>query len=309
MTEPVRIAVVGLGKIARDQHLPAIRNSPDFILAATIDPAGSGVEAIPHFGDLGALLASDCQVDAVALCTPPVLRAQLAIRALSAGKHVLLEKPPATTVAEAEALADRARHAGRTIFTAWHSRYAGQVPAAQSWLEGKSIDSVSIEWKEDVRHWHPGQAWIFEEGGFGVFDPAINALSIVTSILPGKLALRSSVLEVPENCAAPIAGSLEMETESGVPVGLEMDFLQTGQQTWDIRIDTDAGRMTLKNGGSELHLPGEISRGEDREYPLLYAHFADLIARRESAIDLAPLRLVEAALASGEKRSAPPFHE
>ena len=43
-----------------------------------------------------------------------------------------------------------------------------------------------VTWKEDVRHWHPGQQWIWEAGGFGVFDPGINALSIVTKIMPDR---------------------------------------------------------------------------------------------------------------------------
>jgi hypothetical protein len=45
---------------------------------------------------------------------------------------------------------------------------------------------VEIVWHEDVRKWHPGQQWIWEPGGFGVFDPGINALSIATRIFPAS---------------------------------------------------------------------------------------------------------------------------
>ena len=59
----------------------------------------------------------------------------------------------------------------------------------------------------------------------------------------------------------------------------ELDFLQTGPQSWDIEVDTDAGTLKLHEGGSRLQLPGEEALpGENREYAGLYARFADLIA-------------------------------
>ena len=59
---------------------------------------------------------------------------------------------------------------------------AQAVAPAKAWLAGKTIKQAKIIWREDVRKWHPGQDWIFEAGGMGVFDPGINALSIMTDI-------------------------------------------------------------------------------------------------------------------------------
>ena len=120
----------------------------------------------------------------VALCTPPQVRHAQAAMALAAGKHVMLEKPPGATVAEITPLLTTARAAQRTLFATWHSRFAPAVEPARQLLAGRKVKSVKITWKEDVRVWHPGQAWIFEAGGLGVFDPGINALSILTRILP-----------------------------------------------------------------------------------------------------------------------------
>ena len=50
---------------------------------------------------------------------------------------------------------------------------------------------MEILWHEDVHKWHPGQQWIWEPGGFGVFDPGINAFSIATKIFPGGLFVQS----------------------------------------------------------------------------------------------------------------------
>ena len=57
--EPIRIAVVGLGKIARDQHLPALAASPAFALAATVCPDGAVLEGVPGFATLEDLLEAD----------------------------------------------------------------------------------------------------------------------------------------------------------------------------------------------------------------------------------------------------------
>ena len=62
-------------------------------------------------------------------------------------------------------------------------------------------------------------------------------------------------------------------------------------------VDTDGGTLKLHEGGSKLELPGEEPRAEpNREYPNLYAHFAELIAARRSDVDVRPLRLVADAM-------------
>ncbi|KPF65595.1 Gfo/Idh/MocA family protein [Porphyrobacter sp. AAP60] len=305
----IRIAIVGLGKIARDQHLPAIKGDAGFALAATVDPHAQPCDGVPHFRDLARLLDSDIAIDAVAICTPPQARYDQARMALQAGKHVLIEKPPASTVSAAQALATQAADTGVVLFAAWHSRFAHGVAPAREWLQGKTIRRVTIDWREDVRVWHPGQEWIFEAGGFGVFDPGINALSIATLLLPRPLIVEGGHLAVPENRAAPIAGYIQMHDSSGVPVTVTLDFLQQGPQTWDIAIDTDEGRLTLSQGGRILNLPDRQSEGTDREYPEIYAAFSRAVAAGRSDADFAPLQLVADAFMRCHSVVAPPFTE
>jgi len=144
----------------------------------------------------------------VALCTPPQGRHLQAEAALRAGKHVLLEKPPGATVSELNPLIDAAQQAGRTLFASWHSRFAPAVEPARHFLASRNIKSVVVEWKENVKIWHPGQAWIWEPAGFGVFDPGINAFSIATKIFPGGLFVESAELSFPENAQTPIAAEI-----------------------------------------------------------------------------------------------------
>src|SRR4051794_23953173 len=121
---PIRLALIGLGKIARDQHLPAIERTDHFVLAATVDGLRTGIGSTPHFGSFETLLAQGPEIDAVALCTPPQVRAELAAVALARNLHVFLEKPPAASLSEAEALREQAQACEATLFAAWHSRFA-----------------------------------------------------------------------------------------------------------------------------------------------------------------------------------------
>lgn len=306
---PVRVALIGLGKIARDQHVPALAADARFELVASADPAAAPLEGVAHFPSLSALLESGLGFDAAAVCTPPQFRHDIAMEALSASKHVLLEKPPASAPADVERLEEAAKAKDLSLFGAWHSRFAAGVAPARAWLAEKAVREVEIVWREDVRVWHPGQRWIWREGGFGVFDPGINALSIVTVILPRPLHLRQAALEVPANCAAPVAAQLVFADDAGVVVSADFDFLQEGPQTWDIRVRTDEGELLLSQGGSTLRTPDGHAEGEDREYPALYARFAELIEAGGCDADIAPLRLVCDALEHGQTTRVAAFHE
>lgn len=307
--DPIRIAIVGVGKIARDQHLPAISGNAAFVLAATVSPRDPGPGTVPHFKTLDGLLAEGPAVDAVVLCTPPQVRYDLAVQALKAGVHTFLEKPPGATLSEVIALKDRADKVGATLFASWHSRFAAGVAPAKAWLTERTIERVSIVWREDVRTWHPGQDWIWAPGGLGVFDPGINALSILTHILPSAVYLESATLQRPANRGAPIAADIRLRDTSGAPIHMDLDWRQTGPQSWDITVETDAGELKLTSGGAVLTLQSGTQRNEDLEYPGLYARFAALIRGGRSDVDLAPFRLVADVFLRGKREIVEEFHD
>src|SRR3990170_7227002 len=302
---PIRLALVGVGKIARDQHLPAIAADARFELVATARKHGR-VERTPGYETLAHLLAAELQLDAVSICTPPVGRSLIAIAAIEAGLDVMVEKPPAATLSEMKTLEASAEAAGAVLFTAWHSRQAAGVAAAREWLAQRRIDSVNILWREDIRRWHPGQDWILAAGGFGVFDPGINALSIVTAILPDPIVVESASFAIPSDRQSPISASLHMRSRAA-SITAEFDFLHEGPQQWDIIVETDGGSIALRNGGGTLDINGSTVEGSDQEYPQLYDRFAELILTRQSDVDVSPLRLVADAYLLGSKRSVPEF--
>lgn len=305
---PIKIALVGLGKIARDEHIPALRANAAFELTSVASPHHK-LEGVPNFGDLAALIAGTPGVAAVALCTPPQIRYDIARQALQAGLHVLLEKPPGVTVSEVAALAEIARQKSVTLFASWHSRHARAVEPARIWLKERRVRRITVTWKEDVRVWHPGQTWIWKAGGLGVFDPGINALSILTRIVPGAWRLTEANLSFPQNCATPIAASLSLEA-GGFPAQVDLDFLQTGPQTWSIDIETDSGRLEISMGGKDLRLDGQVvPTAHGTEYPSLYAHFADLVHSHRSDVDVVPLQLVADAFLCGRRTEVAAFIE
>jgi D-galactose 1-dehydrogenase len=295
----IRAGLVGLGKIARDQHLPAIDMIDGIALVAVASRNAQG-EGVNNYPDLAAMLAGEPDLDAVILCQPPQVRYAAARQALLAGKHVFLEKPPGATVSEVDALIALARQQGVTLYASWHSRYAAAVAQAKAWIAERTVKRIDIQWREDVRHWHPGQPWIWEAGGFGVFDPGINALSILTEIVAEPITMLSASLEVPSNKQAPIGATLGMATASGATIDAVFDWRQTGPQTWDIEVETDKGTLLLSEGGNMLRLDGDVQvKAPDEEYPTMYRRFVDLVASRAIDADTAPLRLVADAFLCG----------
>lgn len=305
------IAIIGLGKIAQDQHVPVIAANPAFELVAVSSQRGLALDgAVRTFRTHNELLDSMPALDAVAICTPPQVRHLIARDALEAGKHVLLEKPPAATLSELADLQRVAERTGRVLFATWHSQYGAGVREAKRALAGQVVRRLLVTWKEDVRRWHPGQDWIWQAGGFGVFDPGINALSIVTRILPESAFVRRADLEFPANKDAPIAASLQLSC--GRPdedLRAELDWRQTGPQTWDIEVETVAGStLKLQTGGSRLEINGRVLVDEQpAEYEGIYERFDALLREGRSDVDDQPLRLVADAFMLGRRLQTDPF--
>lgn len=309
---PFRISIIGLGKIAQDQHLPVIRANPDFELAAVASQRGVEAEGVPSFTSHTEMLAQVTDLDAVAICTPPSVRHAIAAEAIAAGKHVLLEKPPAATLSELIDLERRAAEAGVVLFATWHSQFNAGVEEARSRLAGRRVRRLFVNWKEDVRRWHPGQQWIWQAGGFGVFDPGINALSIVARIMPMPLFIRGADLFFPENRDAPIAATLEMASDRvGDDLRAEFDWRQTGEQSWEITLETDDGTVyRLYEGGSRLEVDGRLVVAEpSAEYQGIYARFATLLREQRFDVDAAPFRLVADAFMIGRRVVVEPFED
>ena len=298
--KPIRIAIIGYGKIAEDQHVPSIEANPRFELGASSSRSGQGVGR--KFTDWRELIRTVEGLEAVAITTPPGPRYTIARECIEAGLHCLLEKPPTVGLAEIADLDCLAQAKGVSLFTTWHAQHHSTVEAAAKALAGKRIANMRIVWHEDVHKWHPGQQWIWDAGGFGVFDPGINAFSIATKIFPGSLFVQSAELSVPENAQTAIAAEISFYSpEADAPLSASLDWRRTEGEEWTIAVEAaDGTKVRLEDGGARLILNGEASADSGiGEYPDIYRTFVDLIDERKSLVDVAPLRLVADCLLVG----------
>ena len=300
--QPIKIAIIGFGKIAQDQHVPSILGNPRFELVATSSRSGQGLD--PVFADWRELLQKVEGLQAVAITTPPEPRYDIARECALAGLHCLLEKPPTAGLAQINDLACVAQTQRVSLYTTWHAQHHSTVEAAAKALSGKRIKSMTILWHEDVHKWHPGQQWIWDAGGFGVFDPGINAFSIATKIFPGGLFVQSAELSVPQNAQTPIAAEIVFSSpEADGPLTASLDWRREQGEEWTITIEaSDGTRVRLEDGGSTLLINGEKTTDDGPgEYPDIYRQFADLIDDRSSKVDVAPFRLVADCLLVGSR--------
>lgn len=307
-----KIAIIGVGKIAIDQHLPVIDKSDDFKVAATVSGRMIAHSDLPVFRTPAEFYEAMPEVELVAICTPPGVRHAYVREALDAGKHVLMEKPPTTTISELDDLVAYAKKKKRILFQTWHSRYNEAVDAAKKIIKRDGVRSARIDWRESVRKWHPGQEWVWEPGGFGVFDPGINALSIFTKVVPFPVFVERARLSFPANRQTPV--DVEIAFKSSEPHQPEMsagfNWLEETGEIWTIRFETLRGdELKLERGGTVLKVNGNtVIENPSEEYEQIYEHFAKLLKKNKSDVSDAPLRLVADAFLLGARENVAEFH-
>lgn len=307
-----KIAIVGVGKIAIDQHLPVIDKSDDFEVAATVSGRGIAHRGLPVFKTQAELFKAMPEVKLVSICTPPGVRHAYVREAIDAGKDVLLEKPPTPTISEFEDLVAYGEKKGRVLFQTWHSRYNAAVDAAKLILKDEGVASVRIDWRESVRKWHPGQDWVWLPGGFGVCDPGINALSIFTKILPFPAFVESAVLKFPANRQTPVDTEIVFKsTQKHQPkMSAGFNWLEESGEIWTIAIETEKGtKLKLEKGGTVLKVNDKQTvANPSEEYEAIYERFAKLLKKGKSEMDGSPLRLIADAFLLGARHNVEDFH-
>jgi predicted dehydrogenase len=209
-------------------------------------------------------------------------------------------------MAEIDDLRDRATRAGVTLFTAWHAQHNPAVAEAAKLLRGEDVQSMIINWHEDVEKWHPGQKWIWQAKGFGVFDPGINAFSIASLVFPGGLLVEEAELQFPSGSDTPIAAHIRFGSANGSGnLRCSLDWRKSAGEEWTISFVTKSdAEVMLLDGGERLLIDGvEVDTPGDGEYADIYRRFSALIKSGQSEIDTVPLRMVSDCLLVGSRRS------
>ncbi|WP_439693894.1 Gfo/Idh/MocA family protein [Curtobacterium sp. SP.BCo] len=174
---PLRVGVVGVGVISQQyfEHFPAL-DGLDLTAVADIDVARAqsvGEAQGVRGSSVDDLLAAD-DVDVVLNLTIPAAHADIATRALEAGKHVYGEKPLAMSTAEAQPVLDLARRSGLRVGSAPDTVLGTGVQTARAALDDGLVGTpvgAAVSWSAPGHElWHPAPAFYYQPGGGPLLD-------------------------------------------------------------------------------------------------------------------------------------------
>lgn len=163
----LNIGVVGCGKIAQVRHIPEYAANENCTLTGFFSPNAKRAEdmAAKYGGKVYASaeeLFADPEIDAVSICAANYAHAELSIKALEAGKHVLCEKPMAVTLEDCEAMLAAAEKAGKRLMIGQNQRLAKAHLCAKEMLEKGEIGKV-VSFRSSFGHGGP-ETWSISPG-------------------------------------------------------------------------------------------------------------------------------------------------
>ncbi len=171
----VRYGIVGAGNRGRNVHMPILRRQvPEVEIAAICDitPATlqTALDANPGakgYSDYRKMLAEEPNLDAVLVVVPNFLHAEVALAALEAGKHVLVEKPMALRLTDADRMIAAARQRNRVLQVGLQSRYSEVYAKMAQMIRDGAIGDVSYMFASLFRgDWNP-KSWQYTDPATG----------------------------------------------------------------------------------------------------------------------------------------------
>ncbi len=281
MDKKLRVGVIGLGGIS-GVHIPALMDLPLAKIAAVCDvkedrlKAGMEKTGAEGYTDYREILARE-DIDIVHILTPHYLHAPMAIDALRAGKHVLTEKPMASTIEDAKAMIRAADQSKGTLNVIFQNRYNASTVELKRIIDsgeaGRFLCArASVCWHR-TEPYYTQSGWRGKwatEGGGSLINQAIHTLDLL-SYLGGPIKrvrghvstdTLEGVIEVEDNCHAVFeyesgaTGVLHTTNSYAVdsPILLEMVFEKAVYQLVAEKL------FRIVDGMPELVLKGEDAR-------------------------------------------------
>lgn len=301
-----RGAVIGLGGIARQSHLPAFLADPGVSsrlqIVATVDdgPGVTPVGSITHFVHRSELAAMG-PIDFVDICTPTASHLELTLWALEQGYHVLCEKPVAITRKEALRIADAARSAGRVVMPCHQHRYNPVWRRIHEWLAEDAIGRwylAEMHVDRIVADHGSGAATVpwrglaeFSRGGV-LLDHGTHLIYQMLDMAGMPVGVRAWMGRL-SHADYDVEDSAQLLFE--YPGRLGMIFLTWGARRREnrVRIIGEHGSIEWVGGMLRLERDGEITSFDHSAeldkasysgwFARLFADFADAMTRRESS--------------------------
>ena len=182
----IRVGIAGCGKIAQVRHLPEYRAHPDAQIAGLFDLNRERAESLARkYGakayDSYETMLADPSIDAVSVCAANTAHADMTVAALNAGKHVLCEKPMATTMEDCERMVLTARKNGKTLMIGQNQRLVAAHVKARELIEAGAIGRV-ITFTVAFRHCGP-ETWSVDPGAnTWFFDKSKAAMGVMADL-------------------------------------------------------------------------------------------------------------------------------
>ena len=182
----IKIGILGCGKIAQVRHIPEYAENPDVKLVGFYNPTKSRAEdmAAKYGGlayDTAEQLLANPEIDAVSVCAANYAHAELSIQALNAGKHVLCEKPMATTLADCEAMVECAKKNGKFLMIGHNQRLAKAHMEAKRLIDEGLIGDI-ITFRTSFGHGGP-ETWSISPGkNVWFFDKKKAAMGVMADL-------------------------------------------------------------------------------------------------------------------------------
>jgi predicted dehydrogenase len=291
---PVRYGIVGCGAIAQRRHIPELVNNPNSTLAALCDPNAERIEAISKayggvakcYTDYSEML-KDAGVDAVVVAGPNSLHASQTIQALEAGKHVLVEKPMATTREDAAAMMTAAKKSGKFMMIGLNQRLMSPHKRAKEILDSGRLGRP-LAFRTAFQHPGPeswsvdgGKSWFFQKGSafMGVTgDLGVHKADLLRWLLGQEFVEVAGFISTldkkgPDGKLIDLDDNafLKLKTSKGVLGSMILSWTNYGPEENYTIVFCEKGVLSIgtdptygvvvdyRNGEKELHKVGEIA--------------------------------------------------
>ncbi|MET2010782.1 Gfo/Idh/MocA family oxidoreductase [Microbacterium chocolatum] len=255
MTEPLRCAIVGTGAIAH-AHLHAIDADPEATLVAVTDLSRSSAEAfvagregVAVFDDLDTLLA-DAAPDVVHVCTPPVAHPAQAIAALESGAHVVVEKPPAPSLDELDAMRAAATAADRRLAVVFQQRTGTAAAHVKRLLDAGSLGRPLVAlcqtlWFRNADYFAvPWRGKWETEGGGPTLGHGIHQLDLLAFLLGDWAEVEARLWRMDRETATEDVSTATIRFAQGT-VAQMITSAVSPREISTIRIDTQKATVTV----------------------------------------------------------------
>ncbi len=317
---PLRFGIISFAHMHATSYARCIQANPDTELVAVADPDAergqtwAGRFGVPLYTDHRELLARD-DIDAVIVTTANVEHAAMTIDAAAAGKHVLCEKPLATTVADGRAMIDACARAGVFLGTAFPCRYLPAVSRVKGQVDAGKLGKI-LAIAGANRGWMPG-GWFVDRaqsGGGAVMDHTVHVADLIRWFTGAEFAeVYAEAGTLFHDLDIDDAGLLSFSMTDGTICTLDASWSRLphyrGWGDVSMSILGEDGYVSIDSLSQALMLSNEergatwIGWGSDMDY-LLIEDFARRVSRGEPPAITGEDGLAATALALAAYRSA-----